>query len=89
MTDLDPLLKRLHLANARRVWRDLVQRAEKEQWTYEALLLTLFSEEVAHRRGTRLGRAVRSAPRSVQTAAGVARGERLAARPAPRDRHAA
>ncbi len=61
MTDLDPLLKRLHLANARRVWRDLVQRAEKEQWTYEALLLTLFSEEVAHRRGTRLARAVRAA----------------------------
>jgi DNA replication protein DnaC len=61
VTDLDPLLKRLHLANARRVWRDLVQRAEKEQWTYEALLLTLFSEEVAHRRGTRLVRAVRAA----------------------------
>jgi DNA replication protein DnaC len=60
-TDLDPFLKRLHLANARRVWRDLVQRAEKEQWSYEHLLLTLFSEEVAHRRGTRLARAVRAA----------------------------
>ena len=60
-TDLDPLLKRLHLANARRVWRDLVQRAEKEEWTYEALLHTLFAEEVAHRRGTRLSRAVRAA----------------------------
>lgn len=60
-TDLDPLLKRLHLANARRVWRDLVQRAETEEWSYEALLLTLFSEEVAHRRGTRLTRAVRAA----------------------------
>jgi DNA replication protein DnaC len=59
--DLDPLLKRLHLANARRVWRDLVQRAEKEEWSYEKLLLTLFSEEVAHRRGTRLARAVRAA----------------------------
>jgi DNA replication protein DnaC len=59
--DLDPFLKRLHLANARRVWRDLVQRAEKEEWAYEALLLTLFSEEVAHRRGTRLTRAVRAA----------------------------
>jgi DNA replication protein DnaC len=61
VTDLDPFLKRLHLANARRVWRDLVQRAEKEQWAYEALLFTLFSEEVAHRRGTRLTRAVRAA----------------------------
>ena len=60
-SDLDPLLKRLHLANARRVWRDLVQRAEKEEWSYEAFLLTLISEEVAHRRGTRLARAVRAA----------------------------
>lgn len=60
-TDLDPFLKRLHLANARRVWRDLVQRAEKEEWSYEHLLHTLFSEEVAHRRGTRLTRAVRAA----------------------------
>jgi DNA replication protein DnaC len=59
--DLDPLLKRLHLANARRVWRDLVQRAEKEEWTYVALLQTLFAEEVAHRRGTRLNRALRAA----------------------------
>jgi DNA replication protein DnaC len=60
-SDLDPLLKRLHLANARRMWRGLVQRAEKQQWSYETLLLTLFSEEVAHRRGTRLARAVRAA----------------------------
>lgn len=60
-TELDPLLKRLHLANARRAWRDLVRRAETEQWSYEQLLLTLFSEEVAHRRGTRLNRAVRAA----------------------------
>jgi DNA replication protein DnaC len=60
-TDLDPLLKRLHLANARRIWRALVARAEQEDWSYEHLLLTLFSEEVAHRRGTRLHRAVHSA----------------------------
>ena len=60
-TDLDVLLKRLHLANARRVWRDMVQRAEKEQWSHDALLHTLFAEEVAHRRGTRLTRAVRAA----------------------------
>lgn len=59
--DLDAMLKRLHLANARRVWRDLVQRAEKEQWTHGQLLQTLFEEEVAHRRGTRLTRAVRAA----------------------------
>lgn len=60
-SDLDPLLKRLHLANARRVWRDLVQRAEKEEWSYEDFLRTLIDEEVAHRRGTRLARAVRAA----------------------------
>ncbi len=59
--DLDPLLKRLHLANTRRIWRDLVQRAEKEAWPYERLLSTLVAEEVAHRRGTRLARAVRAA----------------------------
>jgi len=59
--DLDVLLKRLHLANARRIWRDLVQRAEKEQWPHDQLLHTLFAEEVAHRRGTRLTRAVRAA----------------------------
>ncbi|NJK89866.1 MAG: ATP-binding protein [Myxococcales bacterium] len=59
--DLDVHLKRLHLANARRVWRDLVQRAEKEQWSHGQLLQTLFDEEVAHRRGTRTARAVRAA----------------------------
>jgi len=43
-TDLDVFLKRLHLANARHVWRDMVQRAEKEQWSHDTLLYTLFSE---------------------------------------------
>jgi len=60
-TDLDPLLKRLHLANTRRVWPELVQRAEKEDWSYDQFLRTLVAEEVAHRRGTRLTRALRSA----------------------------
>src|SRR5947209_4610256 len=59
--DLDVFLRRLHLANTRRIWRDLIQRAEKEQWSHERLLRTLLSEEVAHRRGTRLSRAVRAA----------------------------
>lgn len=59
--ELDVMLRRLHLANARRIWRDLVQRAEKEQWTHDRLLRTLFAEEVAHRRQTRLSRAVRAA----------------------------
>ena len=59
--ELDVLLKRLHLANARRVWSALVQQAEQEQWSHDQLLYKLFDEEVAHRRGTRLGRAVRAA----------------------------
>jgi DNA replication protein DnaC len=53
---LDALLKRLHLANARRVWRDLVQRAETASWSCRDFLATLASEEVAHRQGTRLVR---------------------------------
>lgn len=31
--DLDALFKRLHLANAGRVWRDLVRRAEQATWS--------------------------------------------------------
>ena len=57
----DTLLKRLNLANARRVWRDLCARAEKEEWAYEQLLAVLFAEEVAHRQQTRLQRASRDA----------------------------
>jgi DNA replication protein DnaC len=56
--DLDPMLKRLHLANTRRVWRDLVVRAEQEEWSYEHFLGTLVSEEIAQRQHTRLGRLV-------------------------------
>jgi DNA replication protein DnaC len=59
--ELDPLLKRLHLANTRRVWRDVLRRAEQEQWTYEQLLTVLVTEEVAHRQQTRLARLVRRA----------------------------
>lgn len=59
--DLDVMLKRLHLANARRIWRELARRAEKESWSYEQLLQVLFSEEVAHRSQTRLGRVCRKA----------------------------
>lgn len=53
---IDELLKRLHLANARRLWPELVLRAEKEQWGYERFLGVLVSEEVAQRTGTRLRR---------------------------------
>lgn len=57
--DLDGLFKRLSLANARRVWRDLVQRAERERWSYQDFLTTLVAEEIAHRQQTRLARLTR------------------------------
>jgi DNA replication protein DnaC len=60
-TELDGLLKRLHLANARRLWNEIVRRAEEERWSYETFLRTLVEEEVAHRKGTRLRKAVRRA----------------------------
>src|SRR6266566_7977901 len=58
---LDALLKRLHLANTRRAWRDLVQRAEQEEWGYRDYLTLLVSEEIAHRQQTRVARMVRRA----------------------------
>ena len=54
--DLDALFKRLHLANSRRVWRDLIHQAEREQWSYEDFLATLMAEEVAQRQQTRVQR---------------------------------
>ena len=59
--DMDALLRRLHLANPRRIWKSLCTRAEAEDWTYQQLLETLITEEIAHRKGTRLGRVVRRA----------------------------
>ena len=54
--DLDGLLKRLHLANTRRVWKDVVLRAEQEQWKYRDFLALIMAEEVAQRHQTRLQR---------------------------------
>ena len=59
--DLDALLKRLHLANARRVWRDLIGRAEQEGWACRDFLALLVAEEVAHRQQTRIRRLSRRA----------------------------
>ena len=59
--ELNGLLKRLHLANTRRVWRDLVLRAETEQWSYRDFLALLAAEEVAHRQQTRIARLSRRA----------------------------
>jgi DNA replication protein DnaC len=54
--DLDRLLKRLNLANTRRIWRDLIVRAETEQWSFHDFLSTLVAEELAQRSHTRLAR---------------------------------
>lgn len=59
--ELDALLKRLHLANLRRVYHDAITRAEEEQWSYRDFLALLVAEEVAHREQTRLQRLVRRA----------------------------
>jgi len=54
--DLEALLKRLNLANARRIHRELIARAEREQWSYRDFLAVLVAEEVAHRQQTRVQR---------------------------------
>lgn len=54
--NIDAMLKRLSLANTRRTWRDLVARAETEQWSYHDFLSTVIAEEVAHRQQTRIQR---------------------------------
>ncbi len=59
--DLDAMLKRLNLANTRRLWPELVRRAEQEQWSYRDYLAMLCAEEIGHRQQTRLQRAVREA----------------------------
>ena len=59
--DLDSMLKRLHLANARRIWGELIVRAETEQWSFRDFLCVLVAEEVAQRQQTRLGRLSRRA----------------------------
>ena len=59
--DLDALFKRLHLANARRNWRSLCQRAEEGGWSPRKLLGVLLAEEMTHRAGTRIARGVRKA----------------------------
>ena len=59
--DLDTMLKRLHLANARRNWKSLVEQAETEGWSCRDFLVCLVTEEVGQRQQTRLQRAVRDA----------------------------
>src|SRR6266478_5427828 len=58
---LELLFRRLNLAHTRRIYQDLADRAEKENWTYRDFLALLLAEEVAHRRQTRLQRFTRKA----------------------------
>ena len=59
--DLDPMFKKLHLANTRRTWKETVDRAEKEDWSCRDFLALIVTEEVAHREQTRIMRSVRKA----------------------------
>jgi len=54
--DLDTLLARLSLAWTRKNHHLLLERAEREQWAYRDLLVTMAAEEVAHRRQSRMRR---------------------------------
>jgi DNA replication protein DnaC len=51
---LEPLFRRLNLANTRRIYQEVADRAEKENWSYRDFLAVLLAEEVAHRKQTRL-----------------------------------
>jgi DNA replication protein DnaC len=59
--DLDVMLRRLHLAHMRRMYKDVARRAEDGGWAYRDFLALLVSEEVAHRKQTRLQRFTRKA----------------------------
>jgi DNA replication protein DnaC len=58
---LETMLRRLHLANAPRIYRELCDQAEREHWSYHDFLATLVAEEIAHRQQTRLQRLSRKA----------------------------
>ena len=58
---IEGLLRRLNLARTRRIYADVVDRVEKEQWPYRDFLAFLLAEEVAHRQQTRLMRFTRKA----------------------------
>ena len=43
--NMEALLRRLHLANTRRVYRELCTQAEKESWSYRDFLAVLVTED--------------------------------------------
>ena len=58
---LEAHFRRLNLANTRRIYKDVAERAEKENWSYRDFLALLLAEEVARRTQTRLQRCTRNA----------------------------
>lgn len=59
--DLEESLKRLRLPTIRRVYAEMLGRAEQGAWTYREFLEQLLAEELAHRADTRMQRAVAKA----------------------------
>jgi DNA replication protein DnaC len=59
--DLEALLRRLHLPTFRRLLPELEPRAAAEGWSHRDFVAALIAEEVAHRNGTRVSKAVRNA----------------------------
>lgn len=59
--DLEGMLRRLHLPTVRRLYGELIPRAEAEGMSYRAFLEILFAEEIAHRAQTRITRSLRKA----------------------------
>jgi DNA replication protein DnaC len=59
--ELETLMRRLNLAQTRRIYQEVADRAEKEEWSYRDFLTFLLAEEVAHRQQTRLVRFTRKA----------------------------
>src|SRR5215469_15211521 len=53
--------RRLNLAHMRRIYKDVAERAEQEDWSYRDFLALLLAEEVARRKQTRLQRCTRNA----------------------------
>ena len=58
---LEALFRRLNLAHMRRIYQEVADRAERENWPYRDFLALLLAEEVARRKQTRLQRLTRSA----------------------------
>jgi DNA replication protein DnaC len=59
--DVEALLRRLHLPTVRRLLPELETRAAAEGWSHRDFVAVLVAEEVAHRNGTRVSKAVRNA----------------------------